>query len=98
MPVRVRYAETDAQRVVYHANYLVYMEVARGAFTRAVGLPYQEIEDRGVHLVVAEAKLRYKASAGYDDRLPCCCASRSFGAVWCASSTASSTKRRGASW
>ena len=69
VPVRVRYAETDAQRVVYHANYLVYMEVARGAFTRAVGLPYQEIEARGVHLVVADAKLRYKASAGYDDAL-----------------------------
>ena len=69
VPVRVRYAETDAQRVVYHANYLVYMEVARGAFTRALGLPYQEIEARGVHLVVAEAKLRYKASAGYDDPL-----------------------------
>jgi acyl-CoA thioester hydrolase len=69
VPVRVRYAETDAQAVVYHANYLVYMEVARGAYTRALGLPYQEIEARGVHLVVAEAKLRYKASAGYDDAL-----------------------------
>ena len=69
VPVRVRYAETDAQQVVYHANYLVYMEVARGAFTRSVGLPYQEIEARGVHLVVADAKLRYKASAGYDDAL-----------------------------
>jgi acyl-CoA thioester hydrolase len=69
VPVRVRYAETDAQQVVYHANYLVYMEVARGAFTRSVGLPYQEIEARGFHLVVADAKLRYKASAGYDDPL-----------------------------
>jgi acyl-CoA thioester hydrolase len=65
----VRYAETDAQGVVYHANYLVYMEVARTAFTRARGLPYQQLEAQGVNLVVVEAKLRYKAPAAYDDPL-----------------------------
>jgi acyl-CoA thioester hydrolase len=69
VPLRVRYAETDAQGVVYHANYLVYMEVARSAFTRSRGLPYQQLEARGINLVVAEAKLRYKASAAYDDPL-----------------------------
>lgn len=69
VPLRVRYAETDAQGVVYHANYLIYMEVARSAFTRARGLPYQRLEARGINLVVAEAKLRYKASAAYDDPL-----------------------------
>jgi acyl-CoA thioester hydrolase len=67
--MRVRYAETDAQGVVYHANYLIYMEVARSSLTRARGLPYQELEARGINLLVAEAKLRYKASAAYDDPL-----------------------------
>jgi acyl-CoA thioester hydrolase len=69
VPLRVRYAETDAQGVVYHANYLIYMEVACSGFPRERGLPYQELEAQGINLVVAEAKLRYKASAGYDDPL-----------------------------
>jgi acyl-CoA thioester hydrolase len=67
--VRVRYAETDAQGVVYHANYLVYMEVARSALARAAGIPYGEMESRGVNLLVAGAELRFKAPARYDDPL-----------------------------
>jgi len=30
--IRVRYAETDAMGVVYHANYLIWFEVGRGDF------------------------------------------------------------------
>jgi len=67
--LRVRYAETDAQAVVYHANYLVYMEVARSTLMRERGLPYSELEARGVNLLVARVGLRYKAPARYDDPL-----------------------------
>lgn len=67
--LRVRYAETDAQGVVYHANYLVFMEVGRGTLARKGGLPYSELEARGVNLLVARAELKYKASARYDDPL-----------------------------
>lgn len=67
--LRVRYAETDAQGVVYHANYLVFMEVGRGALARERGLPYSELEARGVNLLVSRAELKYKASARYDDPL-----------------------------
>ncbi len=67
--LRVRYAETDAQGVVYHANYLVFMEVGRGALARERGLPYSQLEARGVNLLVARAELKYKASARYDDPL-----------------------------
>ncbi len=67
--LRVRYAETDAQGVVYHANYLVFMEVGRGALARKGGIPYSELEARGVNLLVARAELKYKASARYDDPL-----------------------------
>lgn len=67
--LRVRYAETDAQGVVYHANYLVYMEVGRSALARERGLPYGGLEARGVNLLVVRAELAYKASARYDDPL-----------------------------
>jgi acyl-CoA thioester hydrolase len=67
--VRVRYAETDQMGVVYHAEYLVWCEVGRTDFIRALGLPYAELERRGTALAVAEATIRYHAPARYDDRV-----------------------------
>ncbi|MBM3794145.1 MAG: acyl-CoA thioesterase [Acidobacteria bacterium] len=66
--LRVRYAETDQMGVVYHANYLVWMEVGRVEFFRAAGLRYRDFEtNAGLHLAVAEAQARYLAPARYDD-------------------------------
>lgn len=67
--VRVRYGETDQMGVVYHAEYLVYCEIGRTEMIRTLGLPYAEMERRGVMLAVIEATLRYHAAARYDDRL-----------------------------
>ena len=64
---RVRYAETDQMGVVYHANYLIWCEVGRTDFIRALGLPYSEMERGGTALAVAEATVRYHAPARYDD-------------------------------
>lgn len=64
---RVRYAETDQMGVVYHSEYLVWCEIGRTEFIRAAGLPYAEMERRGAMLAVADAHLRYHASARYDD-------------------------------
>ena len=65
---RVRYAETDQMGVVYHANYLVWMEVGRVELFRAAGLRYRDFEtDTGLHMAVAEAQVRYLAPARYDD-------------------------------
>lgn len=65
--VRVRYGETDQMGVAYHANYLVWCEVGRTDFIRALGFTYAEMERQGIMLAVAEAALRYHASARYDD-------------------------------
>ena len=68
--VRVRYAETDRMGVVYYSNYLVWMELGRVEYCRAVGLSYRDMEDRdGVLLTVAEAHCRYLAPAVYDDEV-----------------------------
>src|ERR1700719_3548540 len=66
--IRVRYAETDQMGVVYHANYLIWFEVGRVELMRSLGFDYKrmEIEDDR-HIVVVEAKCRYKAPARYDD-------------------------------
>lgn len=65
--VRVRYAETDQMGVVYHANYLVWCEIGRTDFIRAVGTPYAQLERDGVMLAVSDASMRFHASARYDD-------------------------------
>jgi acyl-CoA thioester hydrolase len=65
--LRVRYAETDQMRVVYHANYLVWCEVGRTEYIRSVFASYAEVERKGVSLAVVEASLRFHAPARYDD-------------------------------
>ena len=68
--LRVRYAETDQMGIVYYANYLVWMEVARVEWCRARGFHYRDMErEDGVMLVVAEAQCRYLAPALFDDEV-----------------------------
>jgi acyl-CoA thioester hydrolase len=67
--VRVRYAETDQMGVVYHANYLIWMEVGRVEYWRASGLRYRDMEQDGILLVVAEANCRYRSPALYDEEI-----------------------------
>lgn len=68
--VRVRYAETDQMGVVYHANYLIWMEIGRVEFCRASGLRYRDLETgEGIRLAVVEACCRYVAPARYDDEV-----------------------------
>jgi acyl-CoA thioester hydrolase len=67
--VRVRYADTDAMGVVYHANYLVWFEVGRGELMRAWGIPYAQFEAQGIFVPVVDAHLRYISPARYDDLL-----------------------------
>jgi acyl-CoA thioester hydrolase len=64
---RVRYAETDQMQVVYHSNYLIWCEIGRTEFIRALGTPYAELERQNVTLAVIEASLRFHAAARYDN-------------------------------
>ncbi len=69
-PVRIYYEDTDAGGVVYHANYLRYMERARNEWLRSMGQPIGVIKQRdGCVFVVASLDLHYKATAKLDDEL-----------------------------
>jgi acyl-CoA thioester hydrolase len=65
--LRVRYAETDRMGIVYYANYLIWCEVGRVEFIRALGGSYADLEAQGYGLAVAEATVRYLAPARFDD-------------------------------
>ena len=67
--MRVRYADTDADQVVYYATYLTYFEVARVEWLRALGYPITRILEQGVILPVVEARIRYLRPARIDDLL-----------------------------
>jgi acyl-CoA thioester hydrolase len=68
--LRVRYAETDQMGVVYHANYIIWMEVGRVEYFRARGIRYRDMErDEGILLVVVEAHCRYHSPARYDEEV-----------------------------
>jgi len=67
--VRVRYAETDAEGVVYYANHFVYMEVGRINFLRALGIDRAFWQHAGIGLVIVEAFCKYRAPAHFDDLL-----------------------------
>jgi acyl-CoA thioester hydrolase len=67
---RVRYAETDQMGVVYHANYLVWMEIGRVELVRSRGFNYKDLEEaEGIFLGVVEASCRYHFPARYDQEI-----------------------------
>jgi acyl-CoA thioester hydrolase len=65
--IRARYAETDAMGVVHHASYIVWLEQGRTELLRARGASYREIETAGYFVVLSDLRVRYHASARYDD-------------------------------
>jgi acyl-CoA thioester hydrolase len=67
--LRVRYGECDPQGIVFNPNYLLYFDVAFTELWRAAVGPWQEMVERGVDAVVAEANVRFHAPARYDDEL-----------------------------
>jgi acyl-CoA thioester hydrolase len=67
--LRVRWSECDLQGVVFYPNYLAYFDhLLTELWREAVG-PYGEIHLHGIDLVVAEANIRYRSSARFDDEI-----------------------------
>lgn len=67
--LRVRYAECDMQGHVFNGHYLTWFDMAHTEALRARLGTYQSIVERGIELVVAEANVRYRLPAHFDDDL-----------------------------
>lgn len=65
--IKVRYAETDRMGIVYHANYLVWFEIARSEFLEKLGFPYEQMEEAGYMSPVVDVQLTYTTSLTYGD-------------------------------
>jgi acyl-CoA thioester hydrolase len=69
-PLRVRWAEVDAQGIVFNGHYLTYFDVGITEYWRAIGLPYPDgLAGTGGDLFVVKSLLNYHGSARYDDQL-----------------------------
>ena len=71
--LRVRWAEVDAQNIVFNAHYLAYFDIGITEYWRAIGLPYPDnISGSGGDLFVVKSLINYHAAARYDDLLEIC--------------------------
>ena len=69
-PVRVYYEDTDAGGVVYHANYLKFLERARTERLRAMGFEQDELQKRdGILFAVKSLDVNYLKPARFNDAL-----------------------------
>ncbi len=65
---RVRFGETDMAGGVYYANYLLYAEVGRMGYLRALGIDRdRDLLAHGVDLLIGEASVRYRAPLHFDE-------------------------------
>jgi len=68
--LRVRYSETDQMKIVYHTNYLTWLELGRTEYIREIaGISYKGVEEKGVLLPVTNATLSFHSPARYDDEI-----------------------------
>jgi len=68
--LRVYYEDTDAQGVVYYANYLKYLERARSEWLRQGGIPVSLLaNEQNLVFVVRRVEIDYMAAAKLDDEL-----------------------------
>ena len=70
-PARVRYAEIDAQGVVFNANYLAYFDTAITEYIRALPYEYGLGGDpaTGTDFHIVKAIVEYKAPIRFDDEI-----------------------------
>ncbi len=71
LPVRIYYEDTDVSGVVYHANYLRYMERGRSDYLRLVGVHHNELMsgDAAVSWAIRHLDIDFLKPARIDDSL-----------------------------
>jgi acyl-CoA thioester hydrolase len=70
-PTRVRYAEIDAQGVVFNGNYLTYFDTAITDYIRALPYAYGLGGDKaaGTDFHIVKATVEYRAPIRFDDEI-----------------------------
>ncbi len=67
--IEVRYSETDQMGVVYHSNYLVWMEIGRTNFLKDVGFDMMDFEKDGYLFPVYSMDIKFLSPARYGEKI-----------------------------
>jgi acyl-CoA thioester hydrolase len=70
---RVPFYDTDAMRIVHHANFVRYLELARLRFLEEHLQPYASFVAQGLHFAVTRCEIDFLAPARFDDALEIRC-------------------------
>lgn len=65
----IRFSEVDSMGIVWHGNYLKYMEDAREFLGNKLGMNYLEVHDHGYYIPIVRVNLDYKAPLYLGDRV-----------------------------
>ncbi len=69
-PLRVRYAETDAQGIVFYGNYLTYFDTAINEYLRDLPFDYvAHVKQTGTDFHVVKAMIEFFAPSHFDDEI-----------------------------
>lgn len=69
LTVRIYFEDTDAGGIVYHANYLKYMERARTEWLREIGFEQDSLLEQSIAFVVKQLNINYIAPAKFNQLL-----------------------------
>lgn len=65
--IEVRYAETDQMGIVYHANFVIWLELGRTQLIKDLGFSYAGLESDGYLSPVMNVNINYKSSVKYGE-------------------------------
>jgi len=70
LPIRIYFEDTDSGGVVYHSNYLKFMERARTEWLRELGIDQRHLkQDHQIMFVVHRIDIQFKLPARFNDEL-----------------------------
>jgi acyl-CoA thioester hydrolase len=67
--IQVQFFDLDPMEIVWHGNYVKYLEVARCALLDSIGYNYEQMKESGYAWPIIEMNLRYAAPAKFAQRL-----------------------------
>jgi acyl-CoA thioester hydrolase len=67
--LQVQFFDLDPMEIVWHGNYVRYLEVARCALLDRIGYNYQEMKDSGYAWPIIDLQLRYAGPASFGQKL-----------------------------
>lgn len=64
---KVRFGETDLMGIVYHANYIPWLEMGRIAYLKSQGVDLTDMMEEGIMPPMLEVNVRYKSTGKFGD-------------------------------